>query len=272
MKKITQTCVIGLIFMSAMAGAQEASDSLDYPDFNVGTTDDGQGEMFQVVIDPRRRTQLAAEVPSPVKKISKRLGENFKKDDILIQLEDTIYQSNLLKTKSALEKAQTELEAKQQLFKDNVASKFELKEAESNVATAKADLSIAEKNLSATIIEAPFDGKVVSLDIEEFELPTTGKNLIEIVDDTVLIAKILVPSTMLPKIKVGTDFTIDVKEMGKTFDAKISRIGSVIDPSSGTIRIEADIDNAEGKLVAGMSGRANFDGIDENAKKKAATK
>lgn len=265
MKKLTQACTVGMMFFSGFVEGAEVPNGVDYPDFNVGTGTENteHSGVFQVTIDPRHRTQLAAEVPSPVKKISKRLGENFKKDDILIQLDDTIYQSNYNKAKSLLEKAQTELEAKQQLFKDNVASKFELKEAESNVATAKSDLAIAQKNLAATIIEAPFDGKVVSLDIEEFELPQTGKNLIEIVDDKVLIAKILVPSSLLPRIKIGTDFKIDIKEVGKTVDAKISRIGSVIDPSSGTLRIEADIDNADGTLVAGMSGRAHFQGAED---------
>jgi RND family efflux transporter MFP subunit len=248
---------------SSSEASQEPANGYEYPDFSAGTDDQAGADIFQVTIDPRHRTQLAAEIPSPVVKINKKMGEPFKKGEVLIQLDDTIYQANLQKAKSALEKAQTQLDGKKQLFKDNVASLFELKEAESDLATAKADLAIAQKNLNATIIEAPYDGKVVSLDIEEYELPQVGKNLIEIIDDRVLIAKILVPSTLLPKIKVGSDFKIDVREVGRSIDAHISRIGAVIDPSSGTLRIESDIDNTKENLVAGMSGKANFDSVAE---------
>lgn len=247
----------------AAADKKEMDSTFEYPDFTAGMDDEEKTDIFQVTIDPRHRTQLAAEIPSPVLKINKKMGDAFKKGEVLIKLEDTIYLANLNKAKSALEKAKTELDAKKQLFRDNVASLFELKDAESGVATAEADLALAQKNMEATTIEAPYDGKVVSLDIEEFELPQVGKNLIEIVDDKVLIAKILVPSTLLPKIRVGSDFKINVKEVGRAIDAQISRIGAVIDPSSGTLRIESDIDNTKENLVAGMSGRANFEGAEE---------
>ncbi|MCB1135769.1 MAG: hypothetical protein KDK78_05845, partial [Chlamydiia bacterium] len=43
---------------------------------------------------------------------------------------------------------------------------------------------------------------------------------------------------------------------GQTVDVTLSRMGATIDPSSRTVKIEAEVDNAEGQLRAGMSGRA----------------
>ena len=59
-------------------------------------------------------------------------------------------------------------------------------------------------------------------------------------------------------IKLGKEIKIDILETGKTITAKISRIGAVIDPSSATLRVEAEIDNRNGNLKAGMSGTAHF--------------
>jgi RND family efflux transporter MFP subunit len=166
------------------------------------------------------------------------------------------------KAQAALEKARVELDAKKQLFHDNVASLFELKEGEANVATAKADLALAKRNLEGTSVLAPYDGKVIAVSIEEFETPQLGKPLMETVDDEVLIARFLVPSYLLPRLSLGLPFNVVIRETGEKIPVKISRIGSVIDPSSGTVKIEADIDNRHNKLRAGMTGQAvfNFNG------------
>ncbi|MCB1112470.1 MAG: efflux RND transporter periplasmic adaptor subunit [Chlamydiales bacterium] len=213
---------------------------------------------FQVVIDPKQRTSLSAELRSPVIKINKRMGDDFHTNDVLIQLDDTVHQANLKKAQAIVEKAKTDLEAKQQLFKDNVASSSELKEAEANVAIAEAELIKSQRDLDATVIKAPYDGKVVQVFVEEYELPDQGEQMIEIVNDKTLLAKLLIPSSMLKNIKIGEPFKIDLNETDKEITAKVSRIGSIIDPSSATVRIEAEIDNKNGDLKAGMSGIAHF--------------
>lgn len=228
------------------------------------TKENGSGKVenessFQVTIDPRHRTTLSAEIASPVEKIYKKMGESFKKGELLIKLNDVLFQSNLKKAEAAVEKGKVELDAKKQLFQDNVASLFELKDGESNLATAQADLALARRNLDGTAIFAPYDGKVISVDIEESETPQLGKSLIEVVDDKVLIARFLVPSSYLPKLSIGMPFQIVIKETGEKVPVKITRIGSVIDPSSGTVKIEADIDNTKDTLRTGMTGKATFD-------------
>ena len=225
---------------------------------------DGQlADTFQVVIDPISRSRLSTEIQSPVVKISKRLGDAFKKGDTLIELDDAVFAYNLKKNEALLEKAVVELEAQQELYDDNVASLFELKEAEANAAIARSDLSFAEKNMDATAIRAPYDGKVVKLDIEEHELPQKGQELVEVINDKVLVAKLLIPSSMINKISIGSPFKIHLPEADQTLDVTISRIGAVIDPSSSTIQIEADINNDNGNLWAGMTGSADFDTIDK---------
>ena len=233
---------------------------------------DGQlTNTFQVVIDPIGRSRLSTEIQSPVVKISKRLGDAFKKGDTLIELDDAVFIHNLKKNEALLEKAIVELEAQQELYEDNVASLFELKEAETNVAIARSDLSFAEKNMDATEIRAPYDGKVVKLDIEEHELPQKGQELVEVINDKVLVAKLLIPSSMINKISIGSPFKIHLPEADQTLDVTISRIGAVIDPSSSTIQIEADINNDKGDLWAGMTGSADFDAGDKRSMSQPTT-
>ncbi|GAB4238288.1 MAG: hypothetical protein Tsb0021_18050 [Chlamydiales bacterium] len=214
---------------------------------------------LRVVLEPRHRTEISAQVSSPVKIITKKLGETFDEGELLIQLDNRIFEGNVVKAAAEVEKAEVEYEAKKQLYQDRIGSYFDLKFAEAKLQAAKAELIIAEEELKATQIQAPYRGKVVDVEVEEYELPVAGAKLIEVVDDTVLVAKILLPADLLNFVKVGTPFRIRIQETGNEVEATVSRLGAVIDPASSTLMLEAQIPNEDGELVPGMRGTAYFE-------------
>jgi len=213
-------------------------------------------EIYHIILDPKERTRLSTRINSPIEKIDKRMGDSFLKGDRLIQMKNDIYEANYTKAKEVLEKAETDLEAKKSLYHDNAASLFEVKEAEAELAVAYADLVTARESFDETRVLAPYRGKVVSLFIEEFELPEQGSELIEIIRDDFLVAKFLASSK--ENLRIGMPVYIKLDETGETIDATITRISPEIDPSSKTIKVEAEIDNKRGRYVAGMSGVAYF--------------
>lgn len=253
---IFTSCTLSADLINPFFKEDQEKKSQDAATDSKRNDDTDQAYGYQVTLEPLHQTTLTAEITSPIAKINKKLGESFKKGEILVQFEDLLFRSNLKKYEAVLERAKTELSSKKQLFADNIMSLFELKEAETNVAIAEADLSLAQKNMNATTIKAPYDGKVVSVDLQEFEVAQTTSKIMEIVDDTMLVARFLVPSSLLPSLKIGMAFRIELNETDETLNVTLSRIGSIIDPSSRTIKLEADIDNSASKLTSGMTGRA----------------
>lgn len=240
---------------------QQARQEIEFRNQNVPI-----GE-FHVILAPLRRTILSAQistpilssqVSAPVTAIRKRLGESFKTGDILIELDTTVFFANLEKAFAILARAQASLTAKEQLFKDRIASYLDLKEAQALKATAIAELMLAQNQYDSATIFAPYNGRVITLLIEEFELPQPGQGLIEVEQDDILLAKMLIPSTYYEHVAIGQILPISVKETGTTVDAKIIRIGSVIDPSSSTLAIEAEIMNPDRTLRAGMTGTTHL--------------
>ena len=82
---------------------------------------------------------------------------------------------------------------------------------------------------------------------------------IDLVDDSTLIGKLLIPSSLMNQIRIGDELTITMIEIGEKIKATVKRMGAVIDPASSTLNIEVEIDNKEQKLKAGMSGTASFE-------------
>lgn len=221
---------------------------------------------FSAVLEPLHYTVVYAEITSPVLKIYKRMGESFDEDEVLMELDNRIFEGNYEKAAAAVTKFQTELDAKKQLYADDALSKFELDEGVASLAGAKADFILASRLLAGTKIKAPYKGKVVKTSVKEYELGQQGKELITLVDDDTLYATFLINSSLFNCIEIGMPIDIYVSETGDKIATTLSRIAPVIDPSSSTIMVEAKIDNHEHRWWAGMKGRVDLTECKENKK------
>lgn len=217
-------------------------------------------EGYSLVMDPYHITTLSAELPAMIIKITKKIGDSIELGELLIEQDSRVYVATYEKAAAAIQKAQTVLDGQMQLYRDGLASLFDLKDAEASLATAMADLAIAKKALDSTKTFAPYNGKVLTLFAEEFELPRNSRNdnreMIQIIDDHILLGRVLLPSHLFGKVRLGQKVAVHVKETGTTVSGEITRIAAIIDPASSTIKVEMEIDNREGKLLSGMSGTA----------------
>lgn len=212
-------------------------------------------ENLRVILVPEDQTTLSSEVPiTTVQRIFKQMGQAFKKDEILIQLDATIYEGILKKAQGILDKTITQLKTKRALYQDGIASTNEVKYAQADFDVAESDFITARHNYQSCIIRAPYDGKVVAVLVEEHELIQQGKPLIEVVNDTILRGKILVPSSMISKLELGKDVKVKIRETNSFVVGIITHIDAVIDPASSMIKVDLSIPNQDGKLQAGMIG------------------
>lgn len=216
--------------------------------------------VYRVVLDPQYHTRLYPEVQSKVIQINKKMGESFQKGETLIVQDHTILEALVAKAEAAVMKGRAEFETKRELYQEKILSYLEFKEAQANLETAHADLEIARKNLESSEIKAPYSGEVVEVFIKEYEVPARNKAMIEIVNDEILIAKLLVPSYLVAAISEGLPFEIRLEETQETVVAKVIRISPVIDPASSTFKIEAEVENRDGKWRAGMTGITHLKG------------
>jgi membrane fusion protein, multidrug efflux system len=208
----------------------------------------------RVVLTARHRTVLSSQVSSIVTETNKKMGDKFSAGDILLKLDDLVFYSAETKALAILEKSSVRLEATKRLFADNASSLLELKEAQVDVASAEAELIHATKTLTACSVKAPYDGEVVNIFTDLHEMVQPGEELIEIIDSSVLIGKILLPSDELNYVKKGAELEIEIEELGKVVKGTVSNIGAVIDPVSSMVKVYVEIENKESLLKPGMIG------------------
>lgn len=210
---------------------------------------------LSVVLEAKQQAVLSAEVTAKVEHISKELGQKFAKGELLIQLDEGSYRPNVNKNQAAASAAGKNLEVTQKLFEGKTASPLDLENARKEVGMASANVALSQKELSGCRIYAPFPGRVKKVYAREHELVDKGKPLIEVVDDHLLQARILLPSTLFGKVRVGQDVAVEVVEIDKTVAGTITNVGEVLDPASATFEVYADVPNPGDELRSGMTGR-----------------
>ena len=215
-------------------------------------------ETFPAILEPIQHAVILPTINARVLSIPFKLGDSFQKGDILITFENDQIVATLKKTEASLKKAKEDYRVKKDLAADRLVSILELLEADAEVATAEADYATAKQLFSESQIRAPYGGKIANVSIQLFEIPSRDKPVLEIFNDQTLIVNLLVPSRYLKSIHHNQPIYVYIKDTQEIVQAVIKRISPVVNAASGTIKIEAELNNSNGHLKSGMSSLAAF--------------
>lgn len=206
-------------------------------------------------LTPRRFTTIAAEVGAKISRINVVEGGRFKAGQTLVSLDCSLQQAQLQKARASLTAAERTYAGNKRLAELNSVGKVELEVSEAEAAKAKAEVSLMNVSLDKCHIAAPFAGRVVEQRVREQQYVQAGQPMLDILDDSVLELEFLVPSRWLAWMKAGHAFQVRIDETGKTYPAKVQRIGARVDPVSQSVKAVAAIDGSFPELMAGMSGK-----------------
>lgn len=204
---------------------------------------------------PRRYTTLAAEIGAKISRLPVAEGAAFRQGQALVQFDCTLQQAQLSKAKAALIGVQETLKANQRLAELNSVGNLELETSKAEVLKAQAEVAANNAVLSKCSLAAPFGGRIAEQKVREQQYVQPGQPLLEILDDSTLELEFLVPSKWLVWLKPKHGFQVAIDETGKSYPARVQRIGARVDPVSQSIKISAIIDGRFGELIAGMSGK-----------------
>ena len=135
---------------------------------------------------------------------------------------------------------------------------MELEVSEAEVGKARAELASNAAVLSKCGVAAPFAGRIAEQKVREQQYVQPGQALLEILDDTVRELEFIIPSKWLAWVKPGYAFQVKIDETGKSYPAKVQRVGARVDPVSQSVKLSAAIDGKFTELIAGMSGRVTL--------------
>ena len=131
----------------------------------------------QGTVKPRTETVLSAEVSGTIVSISPKFvaGGIFDAHEVLMRIDPTNYEVALEQAKALVEQRQIEFDGAKKLKSQGYRAEAEYASAVAALASAKAELVRAQRNLARTYIKLPYEGMVRSKnsDLGQFVSPGT---------------------------------------------------------------------------------------------------
>ena len=201
---------------------------------------------------------LSSELAARIENIAVKEMQRFKKGDLLIQFDCSLYEAQKDVVSANANGALIKLKSDEQMLQMRSIGKYELELSISEYEKAKSELRIAELNVERCQIKAPFDGAVEEVVVNTFETIQPQVELMKIIQTDILELEMVVSSEWISWLTIGHPIKVYIDEIQKEFNASVSGIGANVDPVSQTIQLKGTITNASPALLPGMSGRVVF--------------
>jgi membrane fusion protein, multidrug efflux system len=181
-------------------------------------------------------------------------------DDRTIRDQYLSARSSVTSAQSAADLAKRNLERNERLAsagaiadRDLDASRSQNEAVQSQLADAKARLTLQEKQLADAQIRAPFAGIVAKRQVNGGDVVQPGGEMFTVVDPTSMRLEASVPANQLAAIKIGSPVAFSVSGYpGRAFSGKITRVNPIADPTTGQVRVVVSVPNAGNNLVGGL--------------------
>ena len=194
-------------------------------------------------------------------------GSRVSNGTLLARIDDRTIRDQYLSARSAVTSAQSaadvaqrDLERNERLAtagaiadRDVEASRSQNVAAQSQLADARARLTLQEKQLADAQVRAPFAGIVARRQVNGGDVVQPGGEMFTVVDPTSMRLEASVPAQQLTSIKIGSPVMFSVSGYpDRSFNGRITRINPLADPTTGQVRVVVSVPNAGNDLVGGL--------------------
>jgi len=198
---------------------------------------------------------IAAEAGEVVE-IALQANALVEKGDTLLRLDDRTEQLALESARAHRDQAQDTVTRYKGLQKNSnaVVTDVALAEAEVELRLAEADVGLAEIALENRTIVAPISGRLGLSDINVGDWLSAGEAIVSVDDSTTLLATFEVPERSIELLAKGKPVLVTTPTYtGRLFEGTITAFDSRLDSVTRSATVQAEIDNSEGDLLAGMT-------------------
>ena len=218
-------------------------------------------------VQPERRADLRAEVSAVVLQVLKENGDNVRRGDLLVRLDDTSIRDGLSSAEAATRSAdQAFVQAERQFQRmttlrgSGMVSTQALDDAEtrrnnaqSDLAGAKARSVQARQQLQRTEARAPFDGIVSDRKVSAGDTAQIGKELLKVIDPSSMRFEGMVSADNIGDVKAGQPVGFRVNGYGEQeFSGKVRRVNPSANATTRQVEVLVDFAGATHPGVAGL--------------------
>lgn len=219
------------------------------------------GRLFPGRARAVQEANLAFDVSGTLSERPVNVGDRVKKGQLLARLDPRNYRSSLKAVKAELTKARANFKRAKELIEKDYISQVEYDRLRAATEVAAANVETASKALSDTRIEAPFDGRIAELFVENFQAVQAKQQIARLVDISKIEMVVNIPEVLISLVP-------QVKQVLVRFDAfpdrqipaGVKEIGAEASETTRTYPVTLVMEQPEGfTVLPGMVGQSTAD-------------
>ena len=177
-----------------------------------------------------------------IKNIYVKSGDDVKKGQSLIKIDDGGLKEQLSQLEIKYELTKTTFERQKRLWEQKIGSEIQFLETKSMFEAQKQAINQLKKQIQKTLIQAPFSGTIDNVIVKLGEVVYPGRsNLMMLLNMDNLYVESNVPEKYISSIKTGNKVILEFPLIGKSVSSAVRQSGNYIHPINRTFKIEIDV-------------------------------
>lgn len=216
-----------------------------------------QLQIYSATIEGEIKNNIAPASPARIKKIYVEVGDQVRKGQILVEMDET----NLSNQEMQLKNLETEYNRIDQLYQIGGVSQSEWESMKLQVEVARKSYQTLKEN---TRLESPIDGVVTARNYDNGDL-YGGQAILVVQKIAPVKLTVNVSEQYYSKVSKGDEVSIELDAYpSEQFKGKVSLIYPTIESMTHTFPVEIIVENRDLKLRPGMFARATLNLGTEN--------
>lgn len=231
-------------------------------------------------IQPQRRADLRAEVSAVVLQVLKDNGDQVRRGELLVRLDDMAIRDSLASADDAVrassqsfDQAERQMQRLKTLRESGMTTTQQLEDAEIRRNNARSDLSAARtraaqarQQLERTLARAPFDGVVSERKVSAGDTAQMGKELLKVMDPTSMRFEGLVSADAIGEIKLGQAVHFRVNGYGQQeFTGAIKRINPSANVTTRQVEVQVEFSHGQQPQLSGLYAEGTIEAATKSA-------
>lgn len=224
--------------------AAENPDSLA----NVRTKDVGVSELSIQKFDHYVQTQghiesdnnvmVSAEAMGVIQNVFVTEGQQVSKGQTLAQIDNSVIQRNIESMEAQLELATSVYERQKNLWDQKIGTEVQYLQAKTGKESLEKQIASLREQNDKTRIKAPISGTVDEIFMNAGETAAPGMPAVRVVNTSDLKIQARVSEAYITQIKKGDKVLVNISELKKDMEAKVTFVSKTIDLLSRTFNVE----------------------------------
>ncbi len=196
---------------------------------------------LQGAVDAKNSVLVTPKTPGAVTAMYVKEGDYVNVGSTIAKVDDSILRESIEELKTQLALVNTLFEKQQSLWNQKIGTEIQYLQAKNNKEALEKKLATLQTQLSQSSITSPIAGTIDLVNIKIGEMAQPGLGVVRVVNLSNLKVVAKIADSYVASVKKGDEVIVKFPDLQREYNARISFVGTTVDPLSRTFTIEANL-------------------------------